>query len=529
MGKAVLLVGALLSFVLCMTAVTVTAQRSLECQMVWTGPSASNDLVDCLGNNKRIGAEWRYYLYPGFAALIFIFTLFGLPIVFCCRCCSCCQRCVRPKGITDRGVAQCWLWMWIVIAVLVACAVCVLLVYGVILLTQSADKILHDARHVTVAYFVDTRSNITTLLTDYSKNPPVLPDVDLSAFDVVTDKIGSNIDTIRSDYFKYFRLAEIVVCCVGGVGVALMLCMLIFACCRCTGCCPVAWSALYFIFAIIFALLSVVFTVSIYAMYAGCGEVTLQYKREPGVFQWYLVPWCDDEFDFRGLRTQVSDLETTAAKSACEELLKYCDTTDVYPGTDKNHVFMCGKGLTNAETCKTLDDVVEVIQATYAKTILTNTLCKNQTGMKYLEKCTVAECAERCVDYTHPDIAAKKYANDIIVAAGYAANVSTALSYVHPLLECNFIIDKVANTIEMPKFGSSFTTDKDDVHYCSAVRSASVMLGTGFFVGALMFILGIYIMHRGSWVWGEMHEAEEEGAGENAVSDDVRKHHSSSS
>lgn len=510
MAKAALLVGALLSFVLCMAAVTVTAQRSLECQMVWSEASSKNDLVACLSDSKRIGSQWRFYLYPGFAALIFVFTLIGLPIVFCCRCCSCCHICTRPKDTTDRGVAQCWLWMWIVVAVLVACGVCVLLVYGVVLLTQSADKILNDAQYVTVAYFSDTRTNITELLTDYSTTPPTLPSVDLGSFDTVTVEIGDNVEKIRTDYFKYFRIAEIVVCCVGAVGVALMLCMLIFACCRCVGCCPVAWSFLYFLFAIIFALLGVLFTVLIYAMYAACGEVTLQYRREPGIFQWYLVPWCESEFDFSNLRTQVSDLETEASKAACDELLKYCDNSDIYPGSDENHIFICGNGMTDSSTCQTLDDVVGVIQATYTKLILTNALCVNQTGLTYLEKCTVTECAERCVDYEHPAIAAKTYANEILNAALYAANVSTALSYVHPLLECNFIIDKVANTIETPKYGASFSTESGTVQSCSAVRTASVMLGTGFFVGALMFILGIYIMHRGSWVWGAMRELEAE-------------------
>lgn len=531
MVKTALLVGALLSVVLCLAAVTATAQRSLECQMVWSGASSNNDIVDCLADSKRIGSQWRFYLYPGFAALIFVFTLVGLPIVFCCHCCSCCHVCVRPKESTDRGVAQCWLWMWIAVAVLVACGVCVLLVYGVVLLTQSANNVLYDAQYKTVAFFADTRTNISVLLTDYSQSPPASPSIDLSAFDTVTVQIGDNVETIRRDYSKYFTVAEIVVCCVGGVGVALMLCMLIFACCRCTGCCPVAWSVLYFIFAIIFALLGVLFTVSIYAMYAGCGEVTLQYRREPGLFQWYLVPWCDSEFDFSTLRAEVSSQEATAANSACAELLNYCDIYTDYPhGGNTDHIFVCGNNLVSSSSCTTLDDVVQVIQGTYAKPILTNMLCTNQTGMEYLEKCTLTECAERCTDYTHPAVAAKTNAQKIMRAAEYAANVSTALSYVHPLLECNFIIDKIANTIETPKYGASFTTDSGNVQYCSALRTASVMLGTGFFVGALMFILGIYIMHRGSWVWGAIREAEveeQQEAEENAAAGEKKKSMSS--
>ncbi|CAJ1005134.1 hypothetical protein Q4I28_000450, partial [Leishmania naiffi] len=90
------------------------------------------------------------------------------------------------------------------------------------------------------------------------------------------------------------------------------------------------------------------------------------------------------------------------------------------------------------------------------------------------------------------------------------ANASTALSYVYPLLECmypllecNFIIDKVANTVESLKYDSSFTANNYDVHSCSAIRTSSVMLGTGFFVGSLMYILGIYVMHRGAWLWAQ--------------------------
>ncbi|KPI90077.1 hypothetical protein ABL78_0830 [Leptomonas seymouri] len=511
MAKFVLLVGALLSFALCMAAVTATAQRSLECQMAWSEPSADNDLMTCLGNSKRIGSQWRYYVFPGFAALIFLFTMFGLPVVFCCRCCRCCHRCVMPKDTTDRGVARCWLWMWTFIAVIIACGVCVLLVYGSVLLVQSADKILDDADNKTVSYFSEVRDNLTSLLTDYSKNPPEVPNVDMSAFDTVTSEARGNITTIRTDYFKYFHIAEIVVCCVGGVGVALMLSILFFACYRCTGRCVLLWSFFYYFFALIFAILAVVFTLCIYATTAACGEITLQYKREPGLFQWYLVPWCDKKFNFRELRAQVSSLETTAAHSACEQVLTYCDNIDEYPSGNENHFFLCGKGISAASECKTLDDVIAVVTSTHAKSILVNTMCVNQEGMVYLEDCTISECVKRCVDYQHPPLPLKSHAVSISNSVAYATNVSTALSYIHPLIQSNFIIDKAVSTIDTPTYGTGFTMDGEDSKdskHCSALRSACIMLGVGFFVGALMFILGIYIMHRGSWVWGEMREEE---------------------
>ncbi|KAG5480542.1 hypothetical protein LSCM1_06246 [Leishmania martiniquensis] len=141
--------------------------------------------------------------------------------------------------------------------------------------------------------------------------------------------------------------------------------------------------------------------------------------------------------------------------------------------------------------------------------MLTNTLCVDQGGMTELEKCTVAACASRCRNYEQPNLRARDYAMEIMNAAAYAANASTALSYVWPLLECGFLIDKVANTIEKPKYDTSFTTPSDEVHSCSALRTASVMLGTGFFVGSLMFILGIYILHRGAWIGASMKKMKE--------------------
>ncbi|GET87944.1 hypothetical protein, conserved [Leishmania tarentolae] len=495
MAKAAPLVGALLALVMCLAAATVSAQRSLECQKVWEGPSSSNDLLTCLGDTDRLRSQWAYYLYPGFAALIFICTLVGLPIVFCC---SCCTLCVKPKAMTNVGGARCCLWMWIVISVLVACGVCVLLVYGSVLLEKSANQIVDDTEYRTLGYFSDTSANITMLLTNYSTDPPTPPAIDLTAFSTVNDTIIDFVNVVRADYLKYFHIAEIVTCCVGSVGILLMLCILIFAFCRCSGCFPIVWSFLYFGFALVFALLAVLFTVCIYILSAGCGEVVLQYSRAPGVFQWYLVPWCEKEFNFKALRAEVQTQEREISQIACAELLTYCSNDPTYSVADKDRIFMCGKSITDKTQCNTLDDVMDVVLSTYVKPILTNTLCVDQTGMEVLEKCTLTKCASQCVDYSAPPLPAKTYAIEIMQRVNSAANASAALAYVAPLLGCNFIIDKVANTVETRDYKGNFTRQNEVVRTCSAVRESAVMLGTGFFVGALMFILGIYTLHHGA-------------------------------
>ncbi|EPY40163.1 hypothetical protein AGDE_03765 [Angomonas deanei] len=236
-------------------------------------------------------------------------------------------------------------------------------------------------------------------------------------------------------------------------------------------------------------------------MIAACGEVGLQYKREPGLFQWYLVPYCENEFNFASTRANIESEVAKAADSACAELLKYCDATDetyYYDDEEKrNRIFMCGKGITASSDCKTIDDLLEVIYDTSVKPILTNTLCANQPPSEFMEECTLISCADYCVNYDKPDIQAKTWAEDVAKAAQYAQNVSYALSIVTPLLQCNYIIDNVASAFQ------SLTQSDENGAQCANLQASSLMLACGFFVGALMYIMGIYVMHRGSWIWPE--------------------------
>lgn len=517
---------------LAVVATSAQAQRSLECQRVWAGPSDANDILDCLGNRDRIGYQWKYYVYPGFAALIFLFCLFGLTTIFICRCCGCCccscMDWVKPKREEDRIKARCWLWMWIIFAVLWACGVCVLIIYGADLMMKTANRTLDDIEGGPVDYFIDTKNTALELLTDYSVSPPSKPDVDTSAFDDVETQVRDKIRMVRDDYFKYFKIASIVSYCVGGVGVLLILFLVVFGCCRCGGCCPTLFSGLYFFFAIIFSLLAILFTFSIYVAGAACGEVTLQFKREPGLAQWYLVPWCESQFDFKGLRDDIEAQVTTASNDACRQLLDYCDNNEDYSislsGSISTKVFMCGEGITAATDCSSLDKVVDVLLASYAKPILNNMLCVNTTGWEYQEKCTLEACSQRCQDYTTPDIKARTWTADVMKKAEYATNASMALSYIMPLLQCDFIIDKLASSIELedPSEGFTFSlSSTETASHCSNLRVSTVMLGCGFFVGSLMFIIGIYVLHRGSWVWPP--------ASEDGEDEDLRKTSSSKS
>ncbi|KAH9597280.1 hypothetical protein LSM04_007998 [Trypanosoma melophagium] len=93
-----------------------------------------------------------------------------------------------------------------------------------------------------------------------------------------------------------------------------MFLMILLACCRCcVPCLPLSLSCVYWIFGVVYSLLGVVVILVAYLASVGCGEVQLQYQRQPGVFQWYLVPFCNEMFNFETINTEVREAEKTVA------------------------------------------------------------------------------------------------------------------------------------------------------------------------------------------------------------------------
>lgn len=237
---------------------------------------------------------------------------------------------MQPHSPKNRAKARCWLYFWIVTAVLWAIGTCVLVIAGANIMANSAKRVIDSIDSGPLDYFNDTKNTIQNLLVDHSSGTPVPIHIDTTIFNDVINEFHNKIQTARDDYMKYFKIAQIVADCIGAVGVLCMLFILVIACCRCNGCCATTLSFLYFIFALIFAILAVVFTVLMYFITAGCGEVQLQEVREPGILQWMVVPWCQSKFDFDSLRTKLDDQVSNSSQTACDQLLKYCDNDKTY-------------------------------------------------------------------------------------------------------------------------------------------------------------------------------------------------------
>ncbi|ORC88784.1 uncharacterized protein TM35_000152150 [Trypanosoma theileri] len=471
-GLAIAAVTLLALFVVVMPS-PVSAQSSLECQKVWPGPSSTNDVLTCLSDKDRIKDQWRYYVFPGFSALLFLVILISFPIVFicvsCCRCCSCC----KPQEAEVTANSRCFLWMWIAYAILWSCGVVVLVIYGAKLLGASLPALVDDTLDGPLKYFNETAEKIVDFTSNWStgeRQPLPGINLDITTFSDVSDKVTDFLTTLKDNMNKYAGWVPIVSYCIGAVGVVLMFLMILLACCRCcVPCLPMGLSCVYWIFGIVYSLLGVAAILVAYAATVGCGEIQLQYKREPGILQWYAVPYCESMFNFSSVNAEVRKTETTYAQQACTSLLEVCDNT-LLP---LPRPFTCGNNITSADQCPNMGTMAAVLESSTVKA--STMACPVPTA-----SCSLTECAANC---TNPTV--KSGAAQLLSVAAQARNASIAVSYATPLLECNFVVDQLLGAA-----GS-----------CNDLKTGSLMLGVGFFVGGLMFGLAIYIMFRGSCVW----------------------------
>ncbi|RNC52009.1 hypothetical protein TcCL_ESM10817, partial [Trypanosoma cruzi] len=135
------------------------------------------------------------------------------------------------------------------------------------------------------------------------------------------------------------------------------------ACCRCgIPCTTYLFSCVYWLFGVVFALLAVVVTVLAYLSWAACGEVELQQRRQPGVFQWYLVPYCEQTFDFADINREADDAERRFSKEACKNLLKSCDNNTI-----SFKPLLCGNDITSEDQCPNFGTMASVLSATRIK------------------------------------------------------------------------------------------------------------------------------------------------------------------
>ncbi|RNE97818.1 hypothetical protein TraAM80_09154 [Trypanosoma rangeli] len=305
----------------------VYAQHSLECQKIWKGPSADNDIVACLSNVDRLFGQWRLLLLPVLNIVLLAVLLLVFPLLFLCV--LCCRCCCIPDTLGSTKRARCCMWLWISYAFIWSGVMFYLVFFGAGLLIQTAPRVMDDAVSGPLTYFNFTAEKIVDFASDWStgqrKQLDAIP-LDLTDFRTVHEKAMKCIKVSKQNYFNYLDRISITTYAVSSVGIVLVLLILPFACCHC---CipffPLILSCLYWVTAIVFAVLGTVVGVLAYVAVVGCGELQLHYTRQPGLAQWYAVPYCQRQFNFTKINRMIREKEVELSKGACKQLLAVCE------------------------------------------------------------------------------------------------------------------------------------------------------------------------------------------------------------
>ncbi|EAN86609.1 hypothetical protein C3747_2g243 [Trypanosoma cruzi] len=464
-------------------AVTQVNALTVGCEKVWSGPSSTNSVKACLSNRNRIEDYWRYYIYPGFAALFFVLLLIIFPICFCICACNgtCCRTCCFPTSAAQHYNGPSCLYLAAVIAILWGAGSMVAIIMGAHTMHTGVQDAVYNAKHTTAPYF----KNIAKQVEQYTMvDGVILPIIEKETQVVVDiyDTVMRNIDDFDRKYLKYLDDAAIVSYSLGWMPFVLLLFALFFGLCRISRCLPACFSCVYYFVGLVFALLSVIFLVAAYFGSALNGELDRQLARQPGILQWYVVPYFESHFNAQVMQldTSIEGLISLHVADACTEINEYCDNNPVF---SDQKPFFC----TSAVKCETFYELLEQVSTVPVKN--PNFCTPAPDASPSDASCTIALCATNCFDRAGvPDVSAARTASvDVMKNLQVSKNATIARNLVNPLMDPDMIADiLLLSTGPFTELSEGFW-----------------MAGTGYFISILVFALGIYTMLRGRVVWGE--------------------------
>lgn len=467
------------AIVMCTLVPTAAAaSKGLQCQDVWTGPSKDNDLMKCITDINRLQATGINYALPILCILFLVLSLLIFPIIFlCCVCCQCCCACCKevPAGSrVESKNSRKNLVILMVILFGIGVTILALIITGSTQLVSGAEAVFTNLNLHIVDYFygiinqlqASTYNNVTHNYTEPFSN---------ETFASIRDQIDSlqnTTEAYHSDLTNYSELAAKV-----GYGFAIFPIFLfsftfLFALCNCRRCCPSCCTCIYYLFGIIFSLIGFIMLLMASIFADVCAEIDLQETRQPGLFQWYVVPTCENTANFSAYKEQITTMEADFSKQFCQEMSKYCSPSTTYNSGTPDDVFYCTTtNATAATDCPNFDNATAILNAAFAKT---------GSGVCGATNCTFRQCPTQCVDTTLQSNTA-----DALKILDNANRIFNALDIVLPLMSCNAVVDIVVKLLAS----------------CPDLRDGLLKTGVAFFMSLIGIVFAWIVMFRGQKLW----------------------------
>lgn len=448
----------------------------------------------------------KYFTMAIVCAILLFFLLLAIPFICCawCRCCCFKRKTVSPRldqykcsaqmidhYLLERKYTRTKTLLFSIALCISLLIVLLCLVFGSVMVRSGVNHALSSIISGPLAYLSRVRVAIERLLVDHSEDPSSVMSIDFSTFDQIRDGIRAGVNDANQMYLKYTNAVVVVSIVVGVVGVAFGVMTLLGSIIQCPSFFPVLLGGTAYIVAVVYMLMAIFMSVVAVFLSGLCGEVVLQYQRVPGITQWYFLPAVTKSIDLESIRSGIQEAIQSALHAFCESVIEYCKQ-----GQQVDTYFTCG-GIQDPAECVSVDFVFDHVVPNLRLLPVLQPFCPppadvNQNGWA----CTIQNCTEFC---TQRDI--QNAAVLVIEKAHYIANVSTALSYLMPLLNMDYLVDIVSSVMESPPTLSSAIYSHPNNVNCSQLKGASWMMAAGFFIGSVSFftILVVLLCVRNSW------------------------------
>ena len=468
----------------------LTDAYDFGCQKIWSGPSADNSVTDCFTSAERTTNNAGKIVPPAFMLLTFLVVLIGYPLFFCVR--QCCDGCgsnkMRPGASCCGGkewdpvpdevkmryyprpyLRSIKIGAFIVFALSVI--ILIIIVTGAAELESAQSSFFLKVKDDVLDYFSGVSLSIRNDLTlaDGNLIPPLTDDIFTNIDNAIVDAETFRQDR-KDDVAMHMDKIRIAVNCLAVIPFIFLFFTVACAAFDIRVCIPATFTCFYYIFFIVYALIAVIFLTLGVVFLDFCGEITLHKQRQPGILQWYVIPYCESKANFDKTRNDLGETIVNNSALACSEMSAFCDPADTYSFTNPSKMFVCPLTSYNVGSqCKTLLDVTNLVKNSEAK-----------TGSPACTNCTIYTCPDECL---FADL--RNTTGEVVTALDYATRGTQAFERVVPLLDCNSLLDRLVLPFSE----------------CSKFHNGFLMVGSAGSFGAWLFIFGIAIMFKGQKVF----------------------------
>jgi hypothetical protein len=356
----------------------------------------------------------------------------------------------------------------------VSVGVLIVVVVGSVQGLQGINTLFTNFNTDTLGYFKNLLNEINTML--YIDGSSLIQSAELAPLQSTLDKLGNVSSSVSSKLDGLNNVIAYTAASIACVPLILAVLTLVFRFYSCRRFAPNGMSCCTYLFAVIFFAVSAVclFVTPIWTDF--CDEIDLQYSDSPGIFQWYVVPYCNSLAQFSSLQSTMLGIETNYSETLCTILSQTCSNAPTFVAAQD--YFYCPM-VSPSYSCENYTSSVRVLNGTFAKA--GSPVCGGVN-------CTWRQCATECTNATLAAVA-----NASITTLAKANAGFQALNVVLPLLSCNFLVN-----ITLETFSS-----------CRQIQNGIYMTGLGLMLGGIaLFFIG-FLFLNGAHTWANDEELDE--------------------